>query len=256
MFNNVHLFFPIIFISSYKRFNIDNPDEPEETFKADLKCRMKALLHIISLLLTSNMFLVYYFLNYALFYNPLFANSNKIQIIAYIVNWIVMGIFIELNINQTPVLAKLNICRYDTNTLIPKINAIYFGIMSLLTLVLFILIVCNVNKHIKTADDDEEINNYKSIVRYIILIVLMVLVKFLSYFAKEGVTLDVLYIIDRVWENTAATIIISLICIGKKGFGVLFCKRKQNNKKDLTQIIEDENIKETSLVSFDSSSIM
>ena len=229
------------------------PNETSDNFKPDFKCHMKALLHIISLLLTSNMFFLYYFLNFVMFYNPLFANSNKIQIIAYTINWIVMGVFIGINANQTPVVAKLNICRYDTNTLIPKVNAMYFGIMSALTLILFILIMCNVNKHIKKADDDDEINNYKSIVRYIFLIVLMVLVKFLSYFAKEGVTLDALYIIDRVWENIIAMIIISLICIGKKGFGVLFCKKRQNNQKELSKIIEDKTV-ETSLAVLDESS--
>ena len=224
------------------------PNEPPETFKTDFKCHMKALLHIISLLLTSSMFFLYYFLNFVMLYNPLFANSNTIQIIAYTINWIVMVVFIGINANQTPVLAKLNICRYDTHTLIPKVNAIYIGIMSALTFLFFILIVCHVNKHIKKADDDEEINNYKSIIRYIFLIAFIVIVKFLSYVVKEGVTLDVLYIIDRVWENIVATIIISLICIGKKGFGVLFCTKKQKNIKKLTQRIEDIKAGETSLV--------
>ena len=230
------------------------PDELPENFKTDFKCHLKALLHIVSLLITSNMFFLYYFLNFVMFYNPLFANSNKLQIIAYTINWIVLGLFIGMNAPQTPVLAKLQICRYDTSKLVPIINSVYFGIMSALTVILFILIMCNVNKHIKKADDDDEINNYKRIVSYIFLIVLMVLVKFLSYFAKEGVTLDVLYIIDRVWENIAAMIIIALICIGKRGFGVLFCNKHQNTRKQVNQMIENEKIEETSLAVLDESS--
>ena len=82
----------------------------------------------------------------------------------------------------------------------------------------------------------------------------MVLVKFLSYFAKEGVTLDVLYIIDRLWENIAAMIIIALICIGKRGFGVLFCNKHKNTRKQVTQMIENEKIGETNLADLNESS--
>lgn len=222
----------------------------------DFKCRMKALLHIISLLLTSNMFFLYYFLNFIMFYNPSCVNSNKLQITVYVVNWIIMAVFIGINAMQTPVLGQLNICRYDTSSLIPLINTGYLGVVSGLTLLLFILLMCNIKKFIQKGDDDDEINNYKGIIRYIFLIVLMVLIKLLSYFAKEGVTVDVFYIIDRVCENIVAWIIIVLICIGKKGFYILFCSKRKINKIDLTQIINKEKTGEINLIMLDSDSIL
>lgn len=108
---------------------------------------------------------------------------------------------------------------------------------------MFFMIMCSINKSIEMMDDENEIKNYKGIVRYIFLIVVMVFVKCFSYFAKEEITSDLLYIVDRTWENVALIIVLVVICIGKRGFGVVFCNGLKENRESLglTELIDNED---------------
>ena len=212
------------------------PTEKDST----IICRIQAVTHILSFLITANMLFIYYLLNLLMFIKPSLAISKIISGLIYLINWIILitlGIF---NYLQHPVKGKLDVCRYNTKALMPTINTFYSGFIMFATFVAFIAIQINVGIRIKGSLQEKEIEAYKMIRYYFIFIIFMALVKALSYFLKEGKAADAFYLIDRVWENLTSLLLMLTLVIGKKGFhdALDLCKKcsKVENKEILTQL--------------------
>ena len=205
--------------------------KPEEN-DITLICRLQALLHILSFIMTINMLCIYYLLNVLMFVNPILLTSNAFYVLIYLAHWLATLLLGGFNYLGKPIAGKLNVCRYDTHDTMPFVNTIYSFIILFLTLVFFLIIQIKVCKRMKDSLTKKEAQSYKNVIHYFIIVIIIVLIKFLSYFLKEHQkAMNVFYLIDRVWENLTSLLLIITLVIGKKGFVDLWeliigCKNK------------------------------
>lgn len=217
-------------------------------------CKMQALIHILSFIMTVNMLCIYYLLNLLMFVNPIILTYNNAFVIIYLVHWLSTLVLGGFNYFGKPIAGKLEICRYDTNDIMPLVNTIYSSVVLFVTFVLFIIIQIIVCKKIKNASLKEETERYKNVIQYFIIVIMIVLIKVLSYFLKEKQSaMNVFYLVDRVWENLTSLLLIITLVIGKKGFIDLW--EFMNSCKDRTYSSQNIQLNRLSKVSsFDDSS--
>ena len=213
-----------------------NPNE-----KDTLICRFQALIHILSFIMTINMLCIYYLLNVLMFVNPSLLISNAFYVLIYLTHWLATLLLGGFNYLGKPIAGKLNVCRYNTDDIMPFVNTIYSFVILFLTLVFFFIIQIKVCKRMKDSLTKKEAQSYKNVIHYFVIVIIIVLIKFLSYFLKEHqdyqVAMNVFYLIDRVWENLTSLLLIITLVIGKKGFVDLWeliigCKNKLCSSTD------------------------
>lgn len=189
--------------------------------------------------MTINMLCIYYLLNVLMFVYPGLLTSNAFYVLIYMAHWLATLLLGGFNYLENPIAGKLNVCRYDTHNIMPFVNTIYSFVILFLTLVFFLIIQIKVCKRMKDSLTKKEAQSYKNVIHYFVIVIIIVLIKFLSYFLKEHQdAMNVFYLIDRVWENLTSLLLIITLVIGKKGFVDLWeliigCKNKLCSSTDV-----------------------
>lgn len=210
-------------------------------------CRIQALCHYLSIVLTLNMLLIFYLLNYIIFINLNTTSSKKLRIFLYVVNWIIMCIFLLIGLPEEPFPTRLDYCRYNTSYLGPIVSACYSVLIIVCLIILFILIQCKVQQSIDYYGIQEAIDLLKQVRLYFACIMSFLILKIVSFFVKEGKRKNAIFVVDRLIENIT-TFFLSIIVCGKKGQTIICklcrCKKKQidqENKCQMSDVVEPVN---------------
>ena len=191
-------------------------------------CLVKALIHLGTITGTVNITFLCYFLYLMELKTNSYCKSLSFQIVCYVLNWIIIGLFVffyafaDIHINE------LACCRFKLGQPVTTANTIYSGAIIFLTFIVYFVLRCHIKSQINQLEPDTTLKtNFTTAINYFIIVVLLALIKLTSFFLNGFFFFRVA---DRLFENLYGLILFSLLGIGKENINQLLCSPKETNK--------------------------
>ena len=221
----------IICILNGVTYLIPDPDEPINTDIDKSKyplCLIKALIHLGTITGTVNITFLCYFMYFIEVKAKHCSKSICFQVMCYVLNWVIIGVFVFLYAFADIHINELACCRFKLGQPVTTANTIYSGVVILLTFIMYFVLRYYVKLKISQLEPDEMLKtSFRNAINYFIIVVLLALIKLASFFLNRYFPFRV---IDRIFENIYGLILFSLVGIGKENIHLLMCPPKEINK--------------------------
>lgn len=192
-------------------------------------CLVKALFHVGTIIGSVNITFLCYFLFLVEISNKMFWERCCFQTICYIVNWIIIGLFIVFFAFYDLELNKLECCRFQLGQAAPTTSIVYSAVLIVLTFIEYFLLRYKVKQIISKPQFDEIARTrFKNALNYFIIVVLLTLFKLISFCLKQFNFIG-LEVADRIIEHLYGIAFFVLFGIGTENIYLLICPKK--NKK-------------------------
>ena len=232
----------IICVLNAITYLMPDPNEPIDTTinkSVYPSCLIKALIHVGTVTGTVNITFLCYFMYYVEIKAKRCSRSMCFQTTCYVVNWLIIGVvvlfygFADIHINE------LKCCRFRLGQTITTVNTVYSAVVICLTFVLYFVLRYHIKIQINQLEPDEVVKtSFRSAINYFIIVVLLALIKLMSFFLNKYFPFRV---VDRIFENLYGLILFSLLGIGKDNIYQLLCHHKQQ-EEEINRLTDDSII--------------
>ena len=225
--------------------------------KNKLPCRLTAIFHISSLNLLINMLFTFYLIALTSVIHQKQTKKISFHIAIYVINWIIIGLFVLFYSYSEPVQNHLDTCRYEINFSLQKeqnkaitalsrtsiltaanVNTIYSFVMLLAICMCFFGLKFSLKKFNSSIVSPSSSKKLDKILETFIVIIVVLLLQFLS-FLFNFFPATVLEVVDRVLENIGFMFVLVFLVLPRKELKQCFCRDKEESFSKESDITEE-----------------
>ena len=211
----------------------------------NIPCKASAICHISSLNLLINMLFIFYLISLLSIKTSRYAKKISFHIGIYVINWIIIGLFICFYLLDQPKKNILEICRYRIDFTdkiqIADLNTIYSFVMLIAICICFFRLNCKLKKFNGSSISQNSSKQVDKIIETFITIIVVLSLQFLALFFHffKGIGKIGASVVERMLENIGFVFVMVFLVLSRKELKQYFCCYKEKSIENKSDILEE-----------------